>query len=844
MLEQGFLIMNKKNIVAFTAISALLVGGLSYLFAHTNKTNVVEAYPKSSLTKVIDLNDSTELEIRNYYNGLSSLSNSERQGNNLLIHLKEILKDGQKYYKYDGDGIWAMYEITDRDWAKSPASEIPSYNSDTNIIEDYTYGSSKTDRGMNPYVRMLYADREYENQLHAWSNDEGATTSHGDNKYWCIDQEHIWPKSQGFEASGQGGARGDPMHLWPGDSDVNSSVHNNNLYGYVNITPETKHGKWDYGHDNYVGTSLTLGTGDDVFEPQDSDKGDIARAIFYLVARYNYLSGEDEDGIDSNNPNLELVQDNTVRASYTSNTEITGKMGIMTDLLAWHHADPVDEFEIHRNNLLYKNYTNNRNPFIDFPEWVDYIWGTAIYNGRNYQGYDNTPTGYADPATDTVNGYNEGEVVHVSGVTLNRDSATIVKGNSLTLTATVSPSDATNKVVFWSSDNTSVASVSNSGVITANNYGSATITATTMDGGFTDTCEVEVVPSSITATVNKTYYVGDIITKSDISVTTDDSTLVTDFNFANNNYQFKYEDASSGGALTNKTFTNAITFGDKSCSLTVQVQRKQHKTTMSDTLDNAYTGSPSGNSYKEWTNAAPNSDAVYKGKNAGSNGSVQLTNTVSTASGIVTTTSGGQVSTVEVAWYSDPANGRSLKVYGKNTAYSSPSDLFDSSLQGTLLGTITASTTSINVSSEYLYVGVCANGGAIYLSTLTITYVAKQTASNVSNYIMFEDTNGQCTSKTDVAIGYYDEMSDSEKEAFNTSDDYVISKGRERFTAWLKNQGKEIDNTTYEINKVNVFDSNYGNFDSNSSIIFILIASISSITLLSILIIKKRKLHN
>ena len=195
------------------------------------------------------------------------------------------------------------------------------------------------------------------------------------------------------------------MHLWPGDSDVNSSLHNDQMYGFVNITSTTKHGKWSYATDNYVGTSLTLGTtmsSEDVFEPQDSDKGDIARAIFYLVARYNFLSGEDPDGISSDNPNLEIVQDNTVRAGYTSDATNTGKQGILTDLLEWHHLDPVDDFEIKRNDILYRNYTYNRNPFIDFPDWVDYIWGTATYDGRNYQSYDSTPTGVANRNSDSL----------------------------------------------------------------------------------------------------------------------------------------------------------------------------------------------------------------------------------------------------------------------------------------------------------------------------------------------------------------------------------------------------------------------------------------------------------
>ena len=212
------------------------------------------------------------------------------------------------------------------------------------------------------------------------------------------------PKSQGFEAEGGEGARGDLMHLWPGDSDVNSSLHNDQMYGYVDDVTTAKPGKWSYGKNNYVGTSLTLGTSkstEKVFEPQDSDKGDIARAIFYMVARYNNLANDDT--ITSDNPNLELFQSNEVLTAYTSTATETGKMGIMTDLLNWHHLDPVDEFEIHRNNLLYRNYTNNRNPFIDFPDWVDYIWGSAVYDGRTYQSYDNTPTGVADRNTDAIN---------------------------------------------------------------------------------------------------------------------------------------------------------------------------------------------------------------------------------------------------------------------------------------------------------------------------------------------------------------------------------------------------------------------------------------------------------
>ena len=84
--------------------------------------------------------------------------------------------------------------------------------------------------------------------------------------------------------------------------------------------------------------------------------------------------------------------------------------------------------------------------------------------------------------------------VHVTGVSLNKNSTSITMGGSETLTATVSPNNAANKSVTWASSNTSVATVSN-GVITAKATGSTTITVTTVDGGHTATCNVTVVAS-------------------------------------------------------------------------------------------------------------------------------------------------------------------------------------------------------------------------------------------------------------------------------------------------------------------------------------------------------------
>lgn len=91
--------------------------------------------------------------------------------------------------------------------------------------------------------------------------------------------------------------------------------------------------------------------------------------------------------------------------------------------------------------------------------------------------------------------------IPVSGVILNRTDAQLSIGNTLTLAATIQPGNASNKAVTWSSNNQAVASVDETGVVTALSSGTAVITVTTQDGAFTDTCTVTV---GTQAAANKT----------------------------------------------------------------------------------------------------------------------------------------------------------------------------------------------------------------------------------------------------------------------------------------------------------------------------------------------------
>ena len=92
-----------------------------------------------------------------------------------------------------------------------------------------------------------------------------------------------------------------------------------------------------------------------------------------------------------------------------------------------------------------------------------------------------------------------GITVPVTGISLSTSTLNLIEGNSSTLTATISPSNATNQSVIWSTNNSSVATVSN-GVVTAVSTGSATITAATVDGNYTATCSITVSDRTISVT--------------------------------------------------------------------------------------------------------------------------------------------------------------------------------------------------------------------------------------------------------------------------------------------------------------------------------------------------------
>ncbi|RZT97439.1 endonuclease I [Ancylomarina subtilis] len=156
------------------------------------------------------------------------------------------------------------------------------------------------------------------------------------NDFW--NREHVWAKSRGDFGTTLG-AGTDLHHLRPSDKTVNSARGN----------------KWFDNGGNYHSEAKECKTDSDSWEPRDAVKGDIARMMFYMAVRY-----EKEDGKDlelTNNP-----QDNE-----------DPQHGVLSTLLEWNEQDPVDDFEKKRNETIY-SIQGNRNPFIDFPDFANYIF--------------------------------------------------------------------------------------------------------------------------------------------------------------------------------------------------------------------------------------------------------------------------------------------------------------------------------------------------------------------------------------------------------------------------------------------------------------------------------------
>ena len=160
-----------------------------------------------------------------------------------------------------------------------------------------------------------------------------------------------------------------------------------------------------------------------------------------------------------------------------------------------------------------------------------------------------------------------------------------------------------------------------------------------------------------------------------------------------------------------------------------------------DVLNRAFTGVTSTD-YKSWSRKAATSAAVYAGQSAGGNDAIQLRSNNSN-SGIVTTVSGGKVKKVSIDWNSNTDASRKLWVYGSNTAYTNPTELYNTSTDGDKLAEIPCGTIEFVIEGDYKYIGLRSASGAMYLNSVEITWIAEEeepVAETWSSYYAAMDT--------------------------------------------------------------------------------------------------------
>ena len=162
-------------------------------------------------------------------------------------------------------------------------------------------------------------------------------------------REHVWPVSRqpGSASNSSKGNLGDPHALRPLNPSINSS-----------------RGNKPFGFDSTTGNFGSQGS---YYFPGDADKGDTARQLFYSDTRWSSLGLSLVDTFPSGN-----------------------QMGDLSSLVAWHFLDTPDEFERRRNQAIYSSglnpsfFTNNRNAFIDHPEFV---WSVYVDQNNDSQLY-------------------------------------------------------------------------------------------------------------------------------------------------------------------------------------------------------------------------------------------------------------------------------------------------------------------------------------------------------------------------------------------------------------------------------------------------------------------------
>ena len=231
--------------------------------------------------------------------------------------------------------------------------------------------SSKQNYDTNVHADHSKYDFEYLDVIYSKNHTFKTET----NKGW--QREHAWCASlmcgsTTGEAIKQKGRATDFHNLFAANASGNQSRGNKN-YGYADVfsTTYTNQYMTDNGNDGYSYDEIT-------FEPGDIDKGRLARAIFYMATMY-----KDDEVDTANNINMKGLQIVENPVPYIAGNNCYFAIGNLIDLLEWNEDVPVDYLEMQHNISVYTDSDNpdgvaqgNRNPYVDYPELVDYVYGS------------------------------------------------------------------------------------------------------------------------------------------------------------------------------------------------------------------------------------------------------------------------------------------------------------------------------------------------------------------------------------------------------------------------------------------------------------------------------------
>ncbi len=297
-----------------------------------------------------------------------------------------------------------------------------------------------------------------------------------------------------------------------------------------------------------------------------------------------------------------------------------------------------------------------------------------------------------------------------------------------------------------------------------------------------------------------------------------------------------------------------------------------------DTLDFAFTGIESaGTTYADWTNDGDESGITYVAQTASQYSTIQLRSNNSN-SGIVTTSQHGYVKSVRIVFNEHTTDtSREVDIYGKNTAYSAATNLYNSSLQGTIIGSAVLSDgadQTIDINSEYQYIGLRSKSGALWLDEIVITwsYVHDESDVNavdafVAGYMHLDYDNGGTigsTSGNGSCVNYYDkngtsgakyhftQLTDAQKEIILKSKSvygivgehkYTYNEIKNRLSEWARINGDTLNEQSgaFSSAKINSLLNTVN--DSSATTIIVIVSMISVSAIGGYFFLRRRKVQ-